>query len=220
MDDDGALVAAERRRRRHAGQADQRRPHADVGRLLDLVDRLGLALQHEVADRHAAGVEADHERGDGAGRHERARAVHLGDHLGHRLHHVGAGMEEDLHLGEALDVAGLDVVDAADVEEVVLVVEGEQPFHLGRVHAAVGLDDVDDRQVEVGEDVDLHARQRQAAADQQADQRDHDGDRVAQGEDNRIHQADLDAAQVSKFLRQGDCDRLVFTFSTANLHTA
>ena len=60
----------------------------------------------------------------------------------------------------------LDVMDAADVEEVVLVVEGEQPFHLRGVHAAVGLDDVDDRQVEVGEDVDLHARQGQAAADE------------------------------------------------------
>ena len=50
----------------------------------------------------------------------------------------------------------LDVVDAADVEEVVLVVVGEQPFHLRRVHAAVGLADVDDRQVQVREDVDFH----------------------------------------------------------------
>ena len=41
-----------------------------------------------------------------------------------------------------------DVVDAVDVEEVVLVVVGDQPFHLRRVHAAVGLGHVDDRQVE------------------------------------------------------------------------
>ena len=46
-------------------------PHADVGRLLDLVDGLGLALQDDVADRHAAGVEAHDERGHGARRHER-----------------------------------------------------------------------------------------------------------------------------------------------------
>ncbi len=57
-----------------------------------------------------------------------------------------------------------DVMDAVDVEEVVLVVVGDQPFHLGRVHAAVGLGDVDDRQVQAGEDVDLHAVEGQTAA--------------------------------------------------------
>ncbi len=113
--------------------------------------------------------------------------VDLGDRLGHRLHHVGAGMEEELHLGEALDVLRLDMVDAADVEEVVLVMEGEQPFHLRRVHAAVRLDDIDDRQIEIGEDVDLHPGQRQAAADQQARQRHHDRDGVPQRENKGIH---------------------------------
>ena len=69
--------------------------------------------------------------------------------------------------GHALDVLRLDVVDAADVEEVVLVVVGDQPFHLLRVHAAVGLGDVDDRQVEGGEDVDGHALRGQQAGDRQ-----------------------------------------------------
>ena len=87
-------------------------------------------------------------------------AVDVADRLGHRLGHVGAGMEEELHQGDALDVLRLDVVDAVDVEEVILVVVGDQPFHLGGVHAAVGLGDVDDRQVELREDVDLHPRRR------------------------------------------------------------
>ena len=64
-----------------------------------------------------------------------------------------------------------DVVDAVDVEEVVFVVVGDQPFHLGGVHAAVGLGDVDDRQVEVGEDVDLHPGQGQAAAEDEGGDR-------------------------------------------------
>ena len=89
--------------------------------------------------------------------HEGAGAGHVADGLGHRLGHVGAGVEEELHQGDALDVAALDVVDAVDVEEVVFVVVGEQPFHLGRVHAAVRLGDVDDGQVQVREDVDRHA---------------------------------------------------------------
>ena len=51
----------------------------------------------------------------------------------------------------------LDVLDAVDVEEVILVVVGDEPFHLGRVHAAVGLGDVERRHAEVGEDVARHA---------------------------------------------------------------
>ena len=127
------------------GQAREHRPDLEQRLVLDLADRLGLAREHEVADRDAAGVEPGDERRDGARRHERARAGDVADRLGHRLGHVGAGMEEQLHQGHALDVAALDVVDAGDVEEVVLVIVGEQPFHLRRVHAAVGLGDVDDR---------------------------------------------------------------------------
>jgi hypothetical protein len=62
-------------------------------------------------------------------------------------------MEIQLHQGHALDVLRFDVVNAVDVEEVVFVVVGDQPFHLGRVHAAVGLGDVDDRQIQAGENV-------------------------------------------------------------------
>ena len=67
------------------------------------------------------------------------------------------------------------MVDAVDVEEMVLVVVGDQPFHLGRVHSAVGLGHVDDRQVEAGEDVDLHPCQGQAAPQDDGQDADHDG---------------------------------------------
>jgi hypothetical protein len=65
-------------------------------------------------------------------------------------------MEVQLHQRRALHVPRLDVVNAADVQEVVLVVVGQKAFHLRRVHAAVGLADVDHRQVQAGEDVDFH----------------------------------------------------------------
>ena len=65
-------------------------------------------------------------------------------------------MEVQLHQRHALHVPRLDVVDAADVEEVVLVIIGDEAFHLRRVHAAVRLADVDHGQIQVREDVDFH----------------------------------------------------------------
>ena len=113
--------------------AGPRRPGsvANIGRTLNSArswispTAARLAREHEVADRHAAGVEPHDERRDGARRHEGPRAVDVADRLGHRLGHVGAGVEVQLHQGHALDVLRLDVVDAADVEEVVLVVVGD-----------------------------------------------------------------------------------------------
>jgi hypothetical protein len=81
-------------------------------------------------------------------------------------------------------------MNAGDVEEVILVVVGQKPFHLGRVHAAVGLAHVDDRQVELWEDVDFHAavaKQREPAADDDANHHDHDGNGMAKRELNGVH---------------------------------
>src|SRR5215213_5199156 len=46
--------------------------------------------------------------------HEGARAVDVADDLRHCLAHVGAGMEDQLHQGGALDVLRFDVLDAGD----------------------------------------------------------------------------------------------------------
>lgn len=83
-------------------------------------------------------------------------------------------MEKDLHLREALDIAALDVMNARDVQEVVLVVEREQRFHLRRIHAAVRLHHVNHRQIERRKDVDLHPREREAAPHEEPCQRYHD----------------------------------------------
>src|SRR5438105_2143108 len=80
-------------------------------------------------------------------------------------------------------------MDAGDVQEVILVVVGEQPLHLGGVHTAVGLGHVDNRQVEVGEDVDLGAVQDQGTAADDGDDHHHDRNRVPQREDNGVHLA-------------------------------
>ena len=189
-DDHGALIAAEGRRRRDPGQAGEHRADLEERLVLDLADRLGLAREDEIAHGHAAGVEPGDEGRDGARRHERAGAGDVADRLGHRLGHVGAGVEEELHDRHALDVAALDVMDARDVEEVILVVVGEQPLHLGRVHAAVGLGHVDHRQVQVREDVDRHPRHGQDAAQDGGDDEHHDRERPPHGEGDRVHGLD------------------------------
>ncbi len=165
-----------------------------------------------IADRDAAGVEPGDERRDGARRHEGARAGDVADRLGHRLRHVRAGVEVELHHRHALNVSALDVMDPVDVEEVVLVIVGEEPLHLSRVHAAVGLADVDDGEVQIGKDVDRHPERKTGddslhrgpqlevgkeverhpgdgheARERNGGDQDHHGQRPSHGEDDRIH---------------------------------
>ncbi len=186
-DDNRPLVAPEGRRRRDAGQAGEHRPHAEQGLILNLADGFRVAGQHQIADRHAAGIEAHDERRHRAGRHERARAINVADHLRHRLGHVHIGVEIQLHQGGALDVLRLDVVDAGDVEKMVLVVVRDQAFHLRGIEPAIGLGHVDDRQIETGENVDLHPRQGEHAPQNEREHAYHDGVRMPQCKDDRIH---------------------------------
>jgi len=66
-------------------------------------------------------------------------------------------MKEQLHQGHALHVPRFDVVDVADVEEMIFVIVRQVAFHLRRVHAAIGLGHVNDRQVERRKDIDVHS---------------------------------------------------------------
>jgi len=187
-DDDGALAAAEGRRCRDAGERGEHRPDLEEGLVLNLADALRLAGKNEVADGDAPRVKPGDERRDGPRRHERPRPRDVTDGLGHRLGHVRARVEVELHQGHALDVLRLYVVDAGDVEEVVLVIVGEQPLHLGGVHAAVRLGDVDDREVQVREDVDGHPEEGEAAPECDGDDEHHHGERSPHGEDDGVHE--------------------------------
>ena len=102
-------------------------------------------------------------------------AIDVADGLRHRLGHVGSRMEEELHQRCALDVPRFDVVDAVDVQEVVLVIVRKKAFHLRRVHAAIRLGHVDYGQVQAGKDIDGHLANCQDAPQGDADQRDDHG---------------------------------------------
>jgi hypothetical protein len=72
-------------------------------------------------------------------------------------------MELELEEPDALDRLALDMLDAGDVEKMVLVIVDDEPFHLRRVHAAVRLRHIQDGDAEVREDVPRHAVERQKA---------------------------------------------------------
>src|SRR5262249_6797957 len=96
------------------------------------------------------------------------------------------------HQGQALDVLGLDVVDAADVQEVVFKVVRKKAFHLAGVHATVGLGDVDDGHTQVGEDVGGHAPGRDQRPHRNGKPGDVDlfGKQIGQGQDRAQDDSD------------------------------
>ena len=194
VDDDRPHVRAERRDRDRAGDVLlHQRPDDVLRQVAHRPQRRLLALEHEVADRDAAGVHPhDHRRQRPLG-HPRHRPVGHRHDLGHRLAHVGAGEERELAQGDLLDVPRVDVLDAVDVLEVQLELVDDEALHLVGAHADVVEEDVDLRGVQRGEDVHPHpAVGQHAAADQGHDQ--HQGrDRAPHGEDGRIHQPTLPA---------------------------
>ncbi len=82
-------------------------------------------------------------------------------------------------------------MNAGDVEEVILVIIGEQALHLPGVHPAVRLRHINDGQIEGGKDVYLHPRHGEAAADHDRGNPHHDGDRMTQCEDDGIHETEI-----------------------------
>jgi len=134
------------------------------------------------------GLEKTSDEGrDGAGRHEGARTVDVADHLRHGLGHVGTGVKDELHEGRALDAARFHMLDAGDVEEVILVVVREVAFHLYRVHTAVGLGDIDGGGAEVGEDVGGHALKSKDRTEGDCDYGHEDRDRPPEGRPYQPH---------------------------------
>ena len=82
---------------------------------------------------------------------------HVGDGLGHGRRHVRARVKLQLHQARALNGLGFHMLDAGDVQEMILVVVSEVALHLGRVHAAERLRDVDGGNAERWKDVAAHA---------------------------------------------------------------
>jgi hypothetical protein len=180
-------LGAEGRRRRDARQSCKQRAHPEERSVLELGDRFGLAGEHEVADRHAARVKPHHERRYGPARHEGAGAVDIRDRLRRGLRHIRAGMELQLDQRNALNRLAFDVLYAGDIEEVVLVVVGDEPFHLGWVQAAIGLRHIQHGHPQIREDVPRHAIERQKPRQCGRHDRNQKRDRPSKCERHQIH---------------------------------
>src|SRR6478736_7917589 len=125
--EDGALARAEGRRCRHTWQGREQRPHLEERRVLKLAACFRLAGEDEVADGNAATVEPHHERRQGSRRHEGTSTIDVADRLCRGLGHICPGMELELDQPNALDRFAFDMLDAGDVEEVVLIIVDDEP---------------------------------------------------------------------------------------------
>ena len=143
--------------------------------------------EKQEADGYAAGIETRDEGRNGTRRHEGACAIHIAHRLPHRLLHVRAFPEGQLHEGCALHALAVHRLNARDVEEVVLVVVGEESFHLRRVHAAIRLCDVDDRIADLRKDVHPHAAYRHEEASDNRDQGYDHGERPTESCEYETH---------------------------------
>ena len=166
---DRPCAPAKRRRRRDSGQRGKKRAHHVQCRVLHLTHRPRRVLRrkNKLPDRHRARVEARYKRPRRARWHECARAIHIRHRLRHRRRHIRAGVELQLHDARALDALALHMLDARDVQKVILVVVSEVALHLRRVHAAVRLRDVDRRDAQRGEHIARHPLNRHPPAEAQ-----------------------------------------------------
>ena len=79
------------------------------------------------------------------------------------------------------------MLDAGDIEEVVLVVIRQEPVHLRRVHAAVRLGDVDRGIADGRKNINRHAPHRENGGGRERHHRNDDGDRTGEGGKGQAH---------------------------------
>jgi len=122
-----------------------------------------------------------------AGRHKGAGAGDVAHGLRHGLAHVGARVEDQAHEGGALDALALDMIDAGDVEEMILVVIRDESFHLRRIHAAVRLRDVNGRRSEIRKNIGGHPSQREVRSERDRQHGHHHSNRPAERNPEQPH---------------------------------
>ncbi len=187
VDHDRALIASEGRRGGYAGQRGKDRSHAIEGQVLNLGERSGWTGKDQVAYRQGSRVIADDKRRHRSGWHKGAGTVDVGNCLRQRIAHIRAGMEGKAEESGSLNRLRLHALDSVDVQEVILVVIRDEPLHLLRTHASVWLRYVDDRQIEVGEDIDPGPHDGQNGRKRERHNKDENRDRPAERSANDPH---------------------------------
>src|SRR5260370_11744345 len=171
-DNDGPLIAAEGWRRRDPWQSRKQWPYLIEGDVLEFALSMCGTGEEEQTNGYAPRIEARDERRNRAGRHEGPSSSDVADRLRHCLLHVGSFTKGQLHQRGALNALAIDRLNTCDVEEVVVVVVGKEPFHLRRSHTAIRLRYVDDGVAHLRKDVCAHSAKRHDESNQDRDQRD------------------------------------------------
>src|SRR5579885_1444691 len=67
-------------------------------------------------------------------------------------------MKDEFHKTGSLNALRFDVLDACDIQKMILIIIDEIAFHLSGRHTTIWLSNINHRQIEIREDVYLHAR--------------------------------------------------------------
>src|SRR5207253_11399892 len=110
---------------------------------------------------------------------------------------VRPGTEVELQHRHALDRLRVDVLDAVDVEEVVLVEGDDLPLHLARGQPSEWLHNVEHGHSEVREDVYGRAPEGKEGRENEREDRHHHGERSAKCTSHNTHQSRRNAVSVS-----------------------
>ncbi len=157
--------------------------HREVGAddVLAQVVELGvgqrLARKAQLNDRHVGGAVADHQRRRDVGRHVLEHHQRAAGQLGDGAADVRALMQVDLFHAYADIARCLDARDVIDQRcHLPLVQRQDAVLDVLRTHAVVGPDDADHWNVDLGKDIDRHARG--CPDPEQTDQNQHGRNRV------------------------------------------
>jgi len=132
---------------RHAWQCREQWAHLEERRVLKLGECFRLAGEDESPTGNAATVETASRKAARFLGHE--GAVDVPDRLRRGLRHMWTGMQLELISPPPWIDLLFDMLDAGDVEEVVLIIMSK-PFHLRRVDAGVRLGHIQDRHPDLG----------------------------------------------------------------------
>ena len=155
------------------------------------------AGQRELQDRHGRRRVLQDQRRGRAGRKRRQHRLSDGNDLRQPGLDVGRGVEEHLDHAHAVDALRLDVLDVVDGRRH-RALEGRDhaPFHLFGGQAGVAPDHAHHRDVDVGEDVDRCAQDRQGADDQHQQCQNDEGIGPAQRQLDNPHSSDQTGARA------------------------
>ncbi len=202
---DLTVLAAERIRHRRALHGGERRADEVVPEVEDFLLGERLAAQPELENRHARRVVLQDLRRERARRHVADLDLALRHDLRQCEVHLYGRVEEHTDDGDALMRLRFNVLDADHVRRQRPLEVGDDPaLHFLRRQAVVLPDDADDREVDVGKDVDRHRRDRETAQDGDQQSHDDEGIRAPEGEPDDPHGSSPDCANraAPQFMRE------------------